>query len=81
MIVQSVLLDKSVFKTREDAKKWVGDHGFKTSISPDPNPESKNLWRFRQRQPSEFTHGSFRTVMYKEKGVAFVAGKLKLRYT
>lgn len=81
MIIQSVLLSKQHFHTREDAKKWIEKHGFKSSISPDPNPESKNLWRFRQRQPSEFMYGTFKTLIHDEKGVGIVVGRLKLRHT
>ena len=80
LVVQSVLFDKSVFKTRALASRWVALHKYKTSIRPDPNPESKNLWRFRQRQPSQFVGGTFRIVKPKDAGVSFVVGRLKQRH-
>ena len=80
-VVQSVLLDKSVYRTRADASRWVSLHSYKKNIHPDPNPESLNLWRFRQRQPSQFIQGTFRYIEHKDKGVAFVVGKLKQRFT
>lgn len=76
MNIQSVLLSKQLFRTRVIAKKWIGEHGFKTSINPDPNPESKNWWRFRQIQPEQFKVGSFRLVDTKDDGVRFVMGRL-----
>ena len=79
MIIQSVLLAKQMYRTRTEAKKWIGEHGFKTSITPDPNPESKNWWRFRQIQPEKFKSGSFRLVDTKNDGVRLVMGLLSNR--
>ncbi len=79
MIIQSVLLAKQMYRTRTEAKKWIGEHGFKTSITPDPNPESKNWWRFRQIQPDKFVVDSFRLVDTKDDGVKMIMGLLSNR--
>ena len=78
MHIQSVLIHKKLFHTRDEAKKKVIDMGYKGSIHPDPNPESKSFYRFRQRQPSQFVHGSFRTIeLPNDKDIHFIIGKLK----
>lgn len=47
--VQSVVLDKSKFPTREAAMAWAKDHGFDISTSR----ETANQWRIRQYPPEE----------------------------
>ena len=76
MQIQSILMNKTAYKTRADCKAWLREHKFKDTFNPDPNPESKNLWRFRQRRPTEFKVGSFRTYHYN-KNIYFVIGELK----
>ena len=53
-IVQSVLLRRSAFKTLDDAKDWLTEHGYKY-VLPDVTP---TYFRFRQRDPKplEMTH-------------------------
>ena len=53
-IVQSVLLRRSAFKTLDDAKDWLTEHGYKY-VLPDVTP---TYFRFRQRDPKplELTH-------------------------
>jgi hypothetical protein len=53
-IVQSVLLRRSAFRTLDDAKDWLTEHGYKY-VLPDTTP---TYFRFRQRDPKplEMTH-------------------------
>ena len=76
LVVQSVLCKKTHFRTRADAKRWVGKNGFKTSFNPDPNPESASFWRFRQRKPTAYVKGSMRTRVLND-AVHLVVGKTK----
>ena len=66
------LQDKKVFKTKEEAIKWVKDHNFKFS-SVD---ETGTSFRFRQQEPSLFVEGSFRTIELRN-GVKAVIGTPK----
>lgn len=75
-VIQSVLLPKRKYNMRDDAKKEIGNMGFKKSIKPDPNPESKSYWRFRQRQPDTFDKTTFKTIARGD-GVVYIVGKLK----
>ena len=65
MHIQSVILPKTKYKTRSAARKWVTAHGFRGSIPNDVNPESLHWWRFRQRVPTDYKKGSFRTLPLK----------------
>lgn len=47
-IVQSVLLRRSAFKTLDEAKKWITEHGYKYTL-PDVTP---TYYRFRQHDPA-----------------------------
>lgn len=47
-IVQSVLLRRSAFKTVDEAKKWITEHGYKYTL-PDVTP---TYYRFRQHDPA-----------------------------
>jgi hypothetical protein len=51
--VQTLVLPKSKWDSLEAARKWVGDHDFKTGV--DTTEES---WRFRQRDPGDFKEGA-----------------------
>ncbi len=55
--VQTVLFDRSSWDSKR-ARSWLGGHGFKSSKLD----ETENKLRFRQREPSEFETGSFRTI-------------------
>ena len=57
-IVQSVILHRSKF-TREQAKKWIHDHGYKPS-NPDATP---HYYRFRQHDPHRMESMGFRARM------------------
>jgi len=76
MTIQSVLFKKSVYKTRGSAVKWLLKNGYKSSIKPDPNPESLNFWRYRQIQPTKFKKNSFHTTKHNN-SIYFVIGTLK----
>jgi hypothetical protein len=74
MVMQTLILSKEVFETKEEANDWVRDHDFKIKEgAPDETEES---WRYRQREPSEFKDDSFRTIEITD-GVKAVVGKLK----
>lgn len=70
--VQTVILSKERFKTLEAAKKWVSDHDLHAAKVD----ETGTSYRFRQREPSEFVDGSFRTIELTT-GVKAVIGVLK----
>ena len=76
IIVQSVILSKRHYPSREEAAAWVREHGLKDHIHPDPNPDSLNYHRFRQVQPSKFVPDTFRTRQIGA-GVSLVLGRLK----
>ncbi len=70
--IQTLILSKSRFKTKGQASKWVRSHGFKTSKVD----EKKNTFRYRQKEPSAFIEGSFRTITLTD-GVKAVIGRPK----
>ena len=78
MEIQSVLLNKKYFKNRKEAQRFIRKIKFRPTINPDPNPESKNLYRFRQIQPEKFVKNSFRTKKINDV-ISLVVGKLKKR--
>lgn len=72
--VQTLILSKERFETKEEANAWVSEHDFKIKEgAPDETEES---WRYRQREPSEFVEGSFRTIELTD-GVKAVIGTPK----
>lgn len=56
--VQTLLFDRRVFNTAQEAQRWARGHGYK-STKVDVNI---NTYRLRQKLPSSFTRGSFRTI-------------------
>lgn len=69
--VQSVICSKDVF-SKDEAIEWVKSHDFRY----DKLDETEDSYRFRQRDPSEFVEGSFKTIDITE-GVKAVIGHLK----
>jgi hypothetical protein len=69
---QTVIIDKSVSKDREDAKKKAKRFADRLYTSR----ETGSSYRFRQLHPSKFKKGSFRTSKPKH-GVSIVYGELK----
>lgn len=51
MIVQSVIFSKEKWTLRA-AKKWLVDHGYKTSFYGKPVDKTENYYRFRQAKPN-----------------------------
>ena len=83
MVIQTLILSKTVFKTMAAAAKWVRDHGFKVGTSKGKVPvakpapeETSTSFRFRQRPPGDFQAGTLRTIRLTE-GVSAVVGRLK----
>ena len=73
-IVQSIVVSKSQAKTLAAAKKIAKDVGAKTLEKVD---ETDTSYRFRQRDPSEFVDGSFRSKPIEQKGATLIMGQLK----
>jgi len=69
--LQTIIVDKTKAKNIEEAKKIAKDYGAE-HLQPD---ETSSSFRFRQRNPSDFVEGSFRTK--KIDGVSLVYGELK----
>lgn len=70
--VQSLILSKERFQTREAAKSWATKHKYHATKVD----ETENSWRFRQREPGDFKPNSFRTIELTN-GVKAVIGRLK----
>lgn len=69
--VQTVILSKEKFKNAEAAKKWLRAHDFKSELD-----ETEDSYRARQKDPGDFTQGSFRTISVED-GVSAVVGHKK----
>jgi len=65
---------KAVTRTRAQAKRIAEGFKFKSIYT---SRETENSFRFRQRPPTDFVAGSFRTKRLPEFGVSLVYGKLK----
>lgn len=68
--IQTVLVPHSKFPTRESARAWVVEHGFKATKVD----EGKTVTRFRQIEPDHFEPKSFRTIPLGASGVQAVIG-------
>lgn len=72
--LQSVIVSKDVAKTRARATKVAREYANRIYTSR----ETSTSWRFRQRPPTDFVKGSFRTFSIPEEdGVSLVYGELK----
>ncbi len=72
--LQTVIVSKTIAKTREKAKRLAQAHANSIYTSR----ETGQSWRFRQRPPSDFKAGSFRTFAVPgAPGVALIYGDLK----
>lgn len=69
--VQTLIMSKTRFKTKAEAKTWAQEHGFKN----DDVRETSQSWRLRQKQPSEFNQTSFR-ILAMTRGVQAVVGRV-----
>lgn len=72
--VQTLVLSKDVFPTRERASEWVREHDFDVSFRDKPADETEDSWRYRQRDVGYFVEGSLRTIDLAE-GVKAVVGR------
>jgi hypothetical protein len=72
MVVQTLIFSKDKFDV-EKAKKWCSEHGFGMHKAPDV---TTNSIRIRQKDPSEFKAGTFKTWPITD-GIMAVGGKLK----
>lgn len=70
--VQTIIISKKKVKTEEEARKLVAKFGGE----PKKVDQTEESWRFRQREPSEFTEGGFKTFQ-PVTGISIVYGKLK----
>jgi hypothetical protein len=70
--VQTLVMSKKRFPTKDSAKTWAKDKGFKSSDVA----ETTNNWRLRQRPPEDFAQESFRVIQMTN-GVQSVIGHLK----
>ncbi len=72
--LQTIIVSKSTASTRKRAEKLARPHARRLYTSR----ETGVSWRFRQRPPSDFIGGSFRSFpLPNEPGVVLVYGKLK----
>ena len=69
--IQTLIFDKARF-TRQEAIEWAREHDFRT----DKVDETSSSYRLRQKEPSEFLEGSFRTIELTT-GVKAVIGRPK----
>lgn len=75
MEVQSVMIDKNVFKTMARANKWIKDHNFKLTFYSKRKPDiTPNFFRYRQKAVNHFNPKSFR-IKEIDKGVKLVLGE------
>lgn len=72
--LQTVIVSKAVAKTRQKAEQLARSHADRIYTSR----ETSSSWRFRQRPPSDFKKGSFRTFhVPNAPGVTLIYGDLK----
>jgi hypothetical protein len=69
---QTLIMSKTEFKTKGEAKAWAKEKGFKQ----DDVRETTASWRLRQRSPEDFNQSSFRMITMR-KGVQSVVGHIK----
>jgi len=79
--IQTLIFDKAKFPTRDSVRKWIKAHGFhimrqKEKVTKPGIDETAGSFRVRQRAPSDFVRGSFRTINITD-GVKAVIGRLK----
>lgn len=72
MVIQTLIFDKKVFATKQEAMDWASSHGFHITKEID---ETEDSFRIRQYDPAQFIEGSFRTIEIRN-GIKAVVGKL-----
>jgi hypothetical protein len=68
--IQTVLVPHAQFPTREKARAWIVEHGFRATKAD----VGKSVTRFRQIDPDHFEPKSFRTIPLGKSGVQAVIG-------
>lgn len=68
--VQTLIFRKENFPRADRARSWARYHGFKVAKVD----ETEVSFRLRQREPSDFVPGSFRTIDMGSSGVRGVVG-------
>jgi len=71
-IIQSLVFDKSVFKTAAEAKEWAADHGFYSGTVD----EMENSFVIRQYDPMQFDPETFVTIEVR-RGIKVIIGAIK----
>lgn len=72
--LQTIIVSKSLAGTRSKAERLAKPHARRIYTSRETNTS----WRFRQRPPSDFVKGSFKSFpLPNEPGIVLVYGKLK----
>lgn len=72
--LQTVIVSKDVARKREEATEVAREFANRIYTSR----QTKDSWRFRQRPPSDFKKGTFRTFSVPgKKGISLVYGELK----
>lgn len=70
--IQTLILPKDKFRTREAAEQWAEEHDFRSANVR----ETSDSWRLEQRPAKEFGEGTFRTIdIDEDKGVKAVIGR------
>ena len=69
--IQSVLIPRKSFKSKEDAKNWIKKH---KNFKNNKIDVTKNYYRFIQNNPKKYK--KFRTIELGEKGIKAIVGLL-----
>ena len=75
--IQTIIVNKVPGLTKSKAKDKAIKAGAKAPIPDNLIDETETAFRFRQRNPSDFIKGSFRSFKVKSLGVIIVYGKLR----
>ena len=75
--IQSIVVEKTPGLTIDKAKEKAIESGAHPPIPNNLIDETPTSFRFRQRNPSDFIKGSFRSFKNRVQGVTIIYGKLK----
>ena len=75
--IQTIVVSKKPGIDLKKAKEKAIGAGARSPISNDLVDETKGTYRFRQRNPTDFVEGSFKSFKVPGQGVIIVYGKLK----
>lgn len=75
LTIQTIRISRDI--TRLKASQIIRDMGYKATPQGPNNPQYKNYWSFRQRNPKDFIKSTFRTKMIMKKPeIYLIMGKL-----